>query len=86
MGQWIWFAVAVLMLVDAVGYTVGAIGPIRRALRPTEPYRQRRLLLNLMLVTVPLITPRDTAHVIPRGLASVLIAIGFAVTATPGSA
>ena len=121
MRQWIWFSVAVLMLVDAVGYTVGAIGPIRRALSPTEPYWQKRLLLNLMLanqglylgaamalvgavieakqrgaavalfgltlatcvytlVTVPLFTPRDSAHVIPRGLAAVLIVTGFAVT------
>ena len=46
---WLWYAVAALMLVDAVGYTFGAIGPIRRALKPTEPYWQKRLLLNLML-------------------------------------
>ncbi len=121
MRQWIWFAAAVLMLVDAVEYTVGAVGPIRRALSPVEPYWQKRLLLNLMLanqglylgaalplvdavieakqrgpavalfglalatcvytsVTVPLLTPRDSAHVVPRGLAAVLIVIGFAVT------
>ena len=49
MRQWIWFAAAALMLVDAVGNTVGAIGPIRRALSPTEPYWQKRLPLNLML-------------------------------------
>ncbi len=36
------------MPVDAVGYTLGAIGPIRCALNPTEPYWQKRLLLNLM--------------------------------------
>jgi hypothetical protein len=108
------------MLVDAVGYTFGAIGPIQRALSPTEPYWQKRLLLNLMLanqglylgaalpivgavieahrrsaglalfaltlatcvytlVTVPLFTPRDSAHVIPRALAAALIVVGFAV-------
>lgn len=113
--------VAALMLVDAVGYTFAAIGPIRRALNPTEPYWQKRLLLNLMLanqglylgaaiplvgavlesqqrgsafaffgltlatcvytlVTVPLLTPRDSAHVIPRALAALLIVIGFVVT------
>lgn len=118
LAPWIWYAVAVLMLVDAVGYTAGAIGPIRRALDPAEPYWQKRLLLNLMLanqglylgaamplvgavietrqrgaaialfaltlatcaytlVTVPLFTPRDSAHAIPRALASVLIVIGF---------
>jgi hypothetical protein len=123
----IWFAVAILMLIDAVGYTLGAIGPIRRGLNPTEPYWQRRLLLNLMLanqglylgaaialvdavieaqqrgaasalfglalatcvytlVTVPLFTPRDTAHVIPRVLAAMLIIIGFTVNWPPGPA
>jgi hypothetical protein len=119
--HWIWFAVAVLMLADAVGYTFGAIGPIRRALSPAVPYWQKRLLLNLMLanhglylgaaipligavievqqrcaalalfglslatcvytlVTVPLFNPRDSAHVIPRALAAVLIVIRLAVT------
>jgi hypothetical protein len=46
---WLWYAVAGLMLVDAVAYTLGAIGPIRRALNPAEPYWQKRLLLNLLL-------------------------------------
>ena len=119
MSHWVWFAVAALMLADAVAYTFGAIGPIRHALSPTEPYWQKRLLLNLMLanqglylgaaiplvgavieaqqrgaalalfgltlatciytlVTVPLFTPRDSAHVIPRALAATLIVIGFA--------
>ena len=121
MKNWMWYAVAVLMLVDAVGYTFGAIEPIRRALSPAEPYWQKRLLLNLMLanqgmylaaavafvgavrkaqqqrgaialfaltlatciytlVTVPLLTPRDSAHVIPRALAAVLILVGFYLT------
>ena len=31
------------------------------------------------LVTVPLFTPRDSAHAIPRAFAAVLIVIGFAV-------
>lgn len=118
---WLWYAVAALMLIDAVAYTFGAIGPIRRALAPEEPYWQKRLLLNLMLaaqglylgaamplvgavilgrqpgtasalfaltlatciytlVTVPLFTPRDSGHAIPRALAAVLIVIGFAVS------
>ena len=121
MKTWIWYAVAVLMLVDAVGYTFGAIEPIRRALSPTEPYWQKRLLLNLMLanqgmylaaavafmgavmkahqqrgafalfaltlatcvyplVTVPLLTPRDSAHIVPRALAAAMILIGFYLT------
>lgn len=32
------------------------------------------------LVTVPLFTPRDSGHVIPRALAAVLIVIGFVMT------
>ena len=121
MRHWIWYAVALLMLVDAVGYTFGAIHPIRRALNPADPYWQKRLLLNLMLanqgmylaaavaivgavmkahqqrgafallaltlatcvytlITVPLLTPRDSGHVIPRALAAVLIIIGFYLT------
>lgn len=120
MTHWIWYAVAALMLVDAVGYSFGAIGPIMRALNPVEPYWRKRLLLNLMLanqglylgaalalvgavieahqrsgatalfsltlatcvytlVTVPLFTPRDIAHAIPRALAAVLILVGFAI-------
>ena len=118
LARWIWFAVAALMLVDAIGYTFGAIGPIRQGLNPSEPYWQKRLLLNLMLanqgmylaaavavlgaimkanrqpggaallwltlatciytlVTVPLLTPRDLGHVIPRALAALLIILGF---------
>lgn len=120
MSHWIWYAVAALMLVDAVGYTLGAIGPIMRALNPLEPYWRKRLLLNLMLanqglylgaalplvgavieahqrgaghalfwltlatcaytlVTVPLFTPRDSAHAIPRALAAALIIVAFAM-------
>jgi hypothetical protein len=115
---WLWYAVAALMLVDAVGYTFGAIGPIRRAVNPADPYWQKRLLLNLMLanqglylgaaislvgavigtqqpgtahalfwvtlatciytlVSVPIFTPRDSGHAIPRALAAVLIVVGF---------
>lgn len=120
MMTYLWFAVAALMLIDAVGYSFGAIGPIRRGLDPAEPYWQKRLLLNLMLanqgmylaaavplvgaiaeihqrgtghtmfwltlatcvytmVTVPVLTRRDSVHVLPRALAAVLIVIGFAV-------
>ena len=118
---WLCYAVAALMLVDAVGYTFGAIGPIRRALNPAEPYWRRRLLLNLMLAnqglylgaaiplvaavvgtqqrgaafgllgltlatcvytlaTVPVLTPRDSGHAIPRALAAVLVVVGFVLT------
>ncbi|MBB3694794.1 hypothetical protein [Sphingomonas sp. BK580] len=115
---WLWYAVAALMLVDALAYTFGAIGPIRRALNQAEPYWQKRLLLNLLLanqglylgaaiplvgavietrqpgtahalfwltlatciytmVTVPVFTPRDSGHAIPRALAAALIVVGF---------
>jgi hypothetical protein len=117
---WIWYAIAALMLVDAVGYTLGAIGPIRQALNPADPYWQKRLLLNLMLanqglylgaaiplvgalietqhpgtaraffwltlatciyslVTVPLFTPRDSGHAVPRFLAAALILLAMAM-------
>jgi hypothetical protein len=49
MNTFIWFAVTALMLMDAVGYSFGAIGPIRRGIDPADPYWQKRLLLNLML-------------------------------------
>jgi len=105
---------AAFMLLDAVGYSLGALGPIQRALKPPDQYWRRRLLLNVLLanqglyfagvtavvgaiyvdtqpraaqaieilclvtcaytlVTVPLITPKDWSHVVPRGLAGVLI-------------
>ncbi len=121
MRQWIGFAVAGLMLADAIAYTLGALGPIRQALNPPDPYWRKRLLLNLMLanqglylgaamaivvavigagrhdealalfgltlatcvytlVTVPLLTPRDSAHAIPRALAAVLIVAWFLAT------
>jgi hypothetical protein len=32
------------------------------------------------LVTVPLLTPSDSAHTIPRALAAVLIVLGFILT------
>ena len=40
---------AALMIVDAVGYSIGALAPIQRALEPLDPYWKRRLLLNLLL-------------------------------------
>jgi hypothetical protein len=114
----LWFAVAALMLLDALGYSVGAIRPIRQALNPPDAYWQKRLLLNLMLanqgmylaaavalvgaiaelhqhgtghvllwltlascvytvMTVPVLTRRDSVHVLPRALAGVLIVIGL---------
>ncbi len=115
---WIWYVVAVLMLVDALAYSFGALNPIRQALNPTDPYWRKRLLLNLLLanqglylgaaialvgaimetqqqgagdaffwltlatciytlVTVPLFTPRDFGHAIPRAIAALLIIIGL---------
>jgi len=111
---------AAFMLLDAVGYSLGALGPIRRALRSDDPYWNRRLTLNLLLanqglyfagvaatlgaiyvdtqsqaanaievlclltciytvVTVTMLTPKDWPHVLPRGIAGVLILIAFVV-------
>jgi hypothetical protein len=99
---------AALMFLDAVAYSLGALGPIQRALRPADPYWKRRLTLNLLLanqglyfaavaafigavyidtqpqaanvieilslltcaytvITVPVVTPKDWPHVLPRG-------------------
>jgi hypothetical protein len=107
-------AAAALMIVDAVGYSLGALGPLQRVLGPTDPYVKKRLTLNLLLanqglyfagfaawvgvvysntqpqaaqaiellclltcvytlITVPVLTPRDWQHVLPRGLAAILI-------------
>jgi hypothetical protein len=109
---------AALMVVDAIGYSIGALGPLQRILGPTDPYLKRRLTLNLLLanqglyfagfaawvgvvyvnsqpqaakaiellcfltciytlVTVPVLTPRDWPHVLPRGLAAVLISAAW---------
>lgn len=111
---------AALMLLDAVGYSVGALGPLRRALKSDDPYWTRRLTLNLLLanqglyfaglaavigaiyidtqpkaanaveilcfltcvytvVTVPVLTPKDWPHVLPRAIAGVLILIAWMV-------
>jgi hypothetical protein len=43
-----------ILLVEAVGYTVGALRPLRRALALSDPYWNRRLLLNLMLANAGL--------------------------------
>lgn len=42
--------------------------------------RHPTLASRYSLVTVPLFTPRDTGHAIPRALAAVLVVIGFAVS------
>ena len=108
------------MLLDAVGYSLGAFGPIRRALRSDDPYWTRRLTLNLLLanqglyfaglaavvgavyvdtqpqaanaiealclltcvytvVTVPVLTPTDWPHVLPRGIAGVLMLVAWTI-------
>ena len=116
MAQALFAAAAVLMIVDAIGYSSGALGPLQRIFGPTDPYVKKRLTLNLLLanqglyfagftavvgavyinkqpqaanaiellclltciytlITVPLLTPRDWPHVLPRGLAAVLIVV-----------
>ncbi len=109
---------AVLMLLDGGLYSLGALGGIRAALNPPDPYWNRRLLLNLLLanmglyftalftgigavlagstpnaarlvlglgmivcfysaVSVPLLTPKDWPHTLPRVLAGMLILVGL---------
>jgi len=108
------------MLVDAASYSLGAIRPIRAAVKAPDVYWDRRLLLNLLLanmglyftglftligaglsrttpgaaqlvlllsivvclysgVSVPLLTPKDSWHALPRVLAAVLIVIGLLI-------
>jgi len=45
----LFFAAAALMIIDAVGYSLGAVAPIQQALKPVDPYWKRRLTLNLLL-------------------------------------
>lgn len=109
-----------IMLVDAIGYSAGALGSIEKALTPSDPHWKRRLKLNLMLanqglyfaglasllgayfvntepnaskaieifclltciytvITVPLLTPNDWPHILPRALGAVLISTGWAM-------
>ena len=45
----LFFAAPALMMIDAVGYTFGALASIQRAVAPADPYWKRRLMLNLLL-------------------------------------
>jgi len=47
-------AAAILMLIDAVAYSLGALRPLHKALAPRDPYLSQRLLLNLMLANAGL--------------------------------
>jgi hypothetical protein len=42
------------LLLEAVGYTFGALRPLCKALAPSDPYLKSRLLLNLMLANAGL--------------------------------
>ena len=109
-----YFAGSALMLLDAVLYSIGALGPLRKALTPDNNYWARRLLLNLLLAnaglyltamftlvgaylaspavmgvgvlacaysaaTVPVLTPGDWPHAIPRAVGGALILVGLIV-------
>jgi len=106
----------ILMLIDGIGYSRGALGPLQKAFAPADSYLKRRLKLNLLLAnqglyfaglaallgayfvdsqpqaakavevlclttclytvaTVPLFTPRDWPHILPRALAAILILV-----------
>src|SRR5262249_37932651 len=43
------FVAAALITIDAVGYSIGAIAPMLRAIAPPQRYWKRRLMLNLLL-------------------------------------
>jgi hypothetical protein len=50
----LFFVAAVLMLLDAIGYSIGALRQLQRALAPADAYLRKRLLLNLMLANAGL--------------------------------
>jgi hypothetical protein len=52
--QHMYLAAAALMLIDALGYSFGAVRPLYRRLAPRDPYWSRRLLLNLLLANAGL--------------------------------
>lgn len=45
----LFFGASALILFDAIGYSIGALAPIQRALAPSDQYWKRRLMLNLLL-------------------------------------
>ncbi len=52
--QILFIIAAILMLVDALGYTFGALTQIHKAIAPKGDYWDKRLLLNLMLANAAL--------------------------------
>jgi hypothetical protein len=50
----LYLAGAALMLIDALGYSFGALRPLYKRMAPQEPYWSRRLLLNLLLANAGL--------------------------------
>lgn len=50
----LFFIGAALMLLDAVLYSIGAIGPIRAGVKAPNDYWNRRLRLNLLLANMGL--------------------------------
>ena len=52
--QMFFFIAAALMLIDATGYSIGALRQLHRQVAPSDPYLSRRLLLNLMLANAGL--------------------------------
>ncbi len=114
----LFYTAAALMLLDAILYSVGALGGIQVELAPSNVYWSKRLLLNLLLanaglyftalftfigaylasvarntaspvlimsglvcaysaISVPILTPKDWAHTLPRIGAGILIIIGL---------
>jgi hypothetical protein len=53
-GQISFLIAAILMLVDAFGYSFGALFQIHKAINPKDAYWDKRLLLNLMLANAAL--------------------------------
>jgi hypothetical protein len=50
----LFLAAGIFMLIDAIGYTFGALSQIHKAVAPKDDYWDKRLLLNLMLANAGL--------------------------------
>ena len=65
------------MYFAAVVAVVGAVMKAHQQRGASAPLVLTLVTFVYTLVTVPLLTPRDSAQVIPRALAAVLIVLGF---------
>jgi hypothetical protein len=54
MARTLFFTAGLLMLLDAIGYSIGVVGKLQQAVAPADDYLRKRLQLNLMLANAGL--------------------------------